>query len=160
MRGNECANCLKHYPYSNPGIHKTKLYGITQVALFSSPSNVYKMAPLTATQAREDTRLVEKIRVVVHTGHALDQSDNHWSLYLLLRDGGSVRVNMATEYEETEGRLEWSNLQYLLTNSALHHWDYPAVQPIQVLHVARSIYDRNRHRYCFSGGGSGCRFWV
>lgn len=118
------------------------------------------MAPLTATQAREDTRVVEKIRVVVHTGHALDQSDNHWSIYLLLQDEGSVRVNMATEYEEIEGRLEWSNLQYLLTNSALHYWDYPAVQPIQVLHVARSIYDRNRHRYCFSGGGSGCRFWV
>jgi hypothetical protein len=119
------------------------------------------MAPLTAIQVQEDTRRIERIRVVVHTGNALDHSDNHWSIYLLLHGGGSVRVNMMTpEYGVAEGRLEWLNLQYPLPNSALQWWDFPVTQAIQVLHVARTIYRNNRQQYLFSGGDSGCRHWV
>lgn len=118
------------------------------------------MAPLTAEQVRQDSRGVSDIRVVVHTGGAKDESDNHWSIYLLLRSGGSVRANMVTGYGETEGRLEWSDLAYPLTNSAIKHWDFQVAMDTEVQHVARTIYQYNRHRYQFSGGGSGCRFWV
>ncbi|KAN0083906.1 hypothetical protein V8E54_002994 [Elaphomyces granulatus] len=119
------------------------------------------MAPLTANQAQQDTRRVEKIRVVVHTGYALDQSDNHWSIYLLLQDGGSVRANMVTkEYGHPGGYLVWSDLEYDLTNSAIQHWDFPVTQAITVQNVATTIYRNNRHLYHFSGGGSGCRYWV
>uniref|UniRef100_A0A093VZM0 Ribonuclease 3 n=1 Tax=Talaromyces marneffei PM1 TaxID=1077442 RepID=A0A093VZM0_TALMA len=90
------------------------------------------MAPLTPNQAQQDTRRIEAIRVVVHIGQALDQSDNHWSIYLLIRGGGSVRANMATEYGATEGHLDWFDLEYGLTNSAIHHWDIPVTQAIQV----------------------------
>lgn len=118
------------------------------------------MAPLTPNQAQQDTRRIAAIRVVVHIGQALDQSDNHWSIYLLIQGGGSVRANMATEYGATEGHLDWFNLEYGLTNSAIHHWDIPVTQAIQVLYIARTIYTKGRHRYHFSGGGSGCRYWV
>ncbi|KKZ65485.1 hypothetical protein EMCG_08675 [[Emmonsia] crescens] len=119
------------------------------------------MAPLAAEQVQQDTRHVSYIRVVVHTaGGAKDGYDNHWSIYLLLQWGESVRANIATDYGETAGRLEWSNLGYLLTTSAIKHWDFPVAMAIEVQHVARTIYLYNRHQYQFSGGGSGCRFWV
>lgn len=118
------------------------------------------MVNLNASQVLADTRRVSCIRVVVHAGAAIDGSDNHWSIYLLLQPGGSVRVNMVTDYGEIEGRLEWSDLAYLLTTSAIQHWDIPATMAIEVRHVADTIYRNSRHRYQFSGGGSGCRFWV
>jgi ferric iron reductase protein FhuF len=118
------------------------------------------MVNLNENQVLADARPISHIRVVVHTGAATDGSDNHWSIYLLLRAGGSVRVNMVTDYGEIDGRLEWSNLTYLLTNSAIRHWDYPVIMAIEVRHVADTIYRNFRHRYQFSGGGSGCRFWV
>jgi len=119
------------------------------------------MSPLTASEAQQDIRFVEKIRVVVHTGYALDQSDNHWSIYLLLQDGGSVRANMvSSEYGVTVGRLDWSYLQYALSTSAIQHWDFQVTPVIQVLTIATTIYENNRHQYRFSGGGSGCRYWV
>lgn len=118
------------------------------------------MVNLNPNQVLADTRRVSCIRVVVHAGAATDGSDNHWSLYLLLQHGGSVRVNMVTDYGDIDGRLEWSDLAYLLTNSAIQHWDFPVTLAIEVRHVADTIYRNSRHQYQFSGGGSGCRFWV
>ncbi|KAJ5712965.1 uncharacterized protein N7483_010146 [Penicillium malachiteum] len=118
------------------------------------------MVNLTPSQALADIRRVNYIRVVVHAGAAIDGSDNHWSIYLLLQSGGSVRVNMVTDYGDINGRLEWTDLAYLLTTSAIQHWDFPVTMAIEVRHVADTIYRNRRHQYQFSGGGSGCRFWV
>ena len=115
---------------------------------------------LNANQVLADTRRVGYIRVVVHAGAATDGSDNHWSIYLLLQAGGSVRVNMVTDYGDIDGRVEWSDLTYLLTNSAIQYWDFPVTMAIEVRHVADTIYRNFRHQYQFSGGRSGCRFWV
>lgn len=109
------------------------------------------MVNLNINQVLTDPRSVSHIRVVVHAGPATDESDNHWSLYLLLRAGGSVRVNMVTNYGEIDGRLEWSYLEYLLTNSAIRYWDFPVRMAIQVQHVADTIYRNSRHQYQFSG---------
>lgn len=118
------------------------------------------MVNLTPSQVLADTRRVNYIRVVVHAGAATDGFDNHWSIYLLLQSGGSVRVNMVTDYGDINGRLEWTDLAYLLTTSAIQHWDFPVTMAIEVRHVADIIYRNRRHQYQFSGGGSGCRFWV
>ena len=46
----------------------------------------------------DDRRVVTQARVVVHTTGPLSpntlMSDNHWSIYLLLTGGGSLRLNM------------------------------------------------------------------
>lgn len=109
-----------------------------------------------------DTRLVSAIRVVVHTTGAAGPtiSDNHWSIYLLLRNGGSMRVNMRTDPGYVNGILEWTELQYTLTNSSVRHWDYPVLGNVRVCDIARLLYGAKRNQYDMSGGGSGCRYWV
>lgn len=118
------------------------------------------MVALSPNDVINDVRRVSHIRVVVHVGGAIDGSDNHWSIYLLVGSGESVRANMVTKHGYVDGRLEWSSLPYSLTNSAIAEWSYPVTMAIEVRHVAATIYQFRRHRYQFSGGGSGCRFWV
>lgn len=60
---------------------------------------------LNVSQVLADTRRVSCIRVVVHAGAAIDGSHNHWSIYLLLQPGGSVRVNMVRVWRDREGVL-------------------------------------------------------
>lgn len=118
--------------------------------------------PLTPQAARQDQRVVDSVRVVVHTlGPAGNISDNHWSIYLLLADSqGSIRINMRAEPGDSNGSLSWTKQAYLLTQSAIRHWDFPATQATQVRHIADFIYQQGRHRYNMSGGGSGCRYWM
>jgi len=56
---------------------------------------------------RDDNRIVDKARVVVHTSGAWPSgtmSDNHWSIYLILaNNGGSVRMNMRAEFDDPTG---------------------------------------------------------
>ena len=63
---------------------------------------------LTPQSVLNDTRLVKTVRVVVHTTGPAGPtiSDNHWSIYLLLHAGGSVRLNMAAEEGYINGTLE------------------------------------------------------
>lgn len=75
----------------------------------------------------EDRRIVTQARVVVHTTGPLSLntpiSDNHWSIYLLLAKGGSLRLNMRADWDEdaeawnTEGILDCSIHTYVKTNS-------------------------------------------
>ncbi|KIW16242.1 hypothetical protein PV08_06293 [Exophiala spinifera] len=59
-----------------------------------------------------------------------------------------------------DGILEWTQQAYLLTHSAIRHWDFPGVKRFRVCDVAMHIRDAHRFRYDISGGGSGCRYWV
>lgn len=83
--------------------------------------------PLTPQAVLQDQRRVDFVRVVVHTlgpaGPTI--SDNHWSIYLLLAEGqGSVRMNMRADPGYMNGTLAWTKQAYLLTQSAIRHWDF------------------------------------
>lgn len=112
----------------------------------------------------DDHRIVTHIRVVVHTlgpmGSQSQQSDNHWSIYLLVGNNQSVRINMAAKPGYITGNLEINKYNYVLTNSAVKHWDYETVDGVIVSHIVNLLYSYHRHLYNMSGGGSGCRYWV
>ncbi|KAF2787665.1 hypothetical protein K505DRAFT_287539 [Melanomma pulvis-pyrius CBS 109.77] len=112
----------------------------------------------------EDHRAVTHVRVVVHTtgplGPQSRQSHNHWSIYLLVGNNESVRINMAASPGYITGNLEITPYNYTLTNSAIQHWDYAIINGVVVTHIVRLIYEYRRHLYDMSGGGSGCRYWV
>jgi hypothetical protein len=119
--------------------------------------------PLTPEATTQDQRVVNHVRVVVHTlGPAgPTTSDNHWSIYLLLADGqGSVSMNMRADPGYVNGALSWTRQTYILTQSSIRYWDFPAAQGVQVCYIAGLIYQLGRQRYDMSGGGSGCRYWV
>lgn len=107
--------------------------------------------------------IVTHVRVVAHLSQDFGegQSENHWSIYLLLEGGGaSIRMNMAAaEYGDPAGTLAWTQFQYQLTNSALQHFDYPLAAETRVRDIYGLLYHLGRDRYEFSGGGSGCRYW-
>jgi hypothetical protein len=105
--------------------------------------------------------IVTQARVVTHLSQDLGDgvSENHWSIYLLLENGAAVRMNMAAEYGDPTGRLEWTTYNYQLTNSALFYWDYNLTGGLTVKNVYDLVYHNRRDRYQFSGGGSGCRYW-
>lgn len=104
------------------------------------------MPPIATQSVLNDTRLVRTIRIVVHTTGAAGPtiSDNHWSIYLLLRDGGSVRLNMRAEPGYVNGILEWTEHPYILTISAVNHWDFPVVGQVRVCDIARLLYAAKR----------------
>ncbi|KAF1955280.1 hypothetical protein CC80DRAFT_493202 [Byssothecium circinans] len=87
-------------------------------------------------------------------------SDNHWSIYLLVENNRSVRLNMAAESGYLTGNLNIRPYDYALTTSSIKHWDYKTVPGLSVSHIVGMIYQKGRHLYNMSGGGSGCRYWV
>lgn len=107
-----------------------------------------------------DNRIVTHARVVAHLSQDLGGgvSENHWSVYLLLEDETSIRMNMAAG-DDGIGRLEFTPYNYQLTTSALRHWDYAMVAGVPVSYIYTMTYNFGRDRYQFSGGGSGCRYW-
>ncbi|KAM6479606.1 hypothetical protein HDV62DRAFT_393470 [Trichoderma sp. SZMC 28011] len=114
---------------------------------------------------QNDSRIVESVRVVVHTtgwlGPGTTMSDNHWSIYLVLTGcKDSVRFNMRADYGDPKGILDCSSLSYTLPKSALRHWDYQLRGNISVAHIYQLVIRYRRDEYRMSGGGSGCRFWV
>ncbi|KAH9221294.1 hypothetical protein DL95DRAFT_382182 [Leptodontidium sp. 2 PMI_412] len=102
-----------------------------------------------------DNAIVTHVRVVAHVSQVVGGiSENHWSIYLLLEGGRkSVRVNMrARELESSTGILEYDEYNYLLSTSALRHWDYQMVGGVTVGMIKYVIAYQGRSRYEFSGG--------
>jgi hypothetical protein len=58
-----------------------------------------------------------------------------WSIYLLVGNNASVRINMAAEPGYVTGNLEINKYSYTLTNSAIKHWDYKTVSGLTVSHI-------------------------
>ena len=118
---------------------------------------------ISPAEAENDSRKVEKVRIVVHSLGAAGptMSDNHWSIYLLLENNqGSVRINMSARPGFIDGNLLWTKQVYLLTNSTIRHWDFSTAATFRVCDIAKHIRDTRRFHYDMSGGGSGCRYWV
>ena len=70
---------------------------------------------------------VTTVRVVVHTmGHvqANPRSENHWTIYLLLQSMESVQVNFRVGGAGEDDRMTIEHRSYVLSNSALEHWDF------------------------------------
>ncbi|KAH6696534.1 hypothetical protein BKA61DRAFT_249115 [Leptodontidium sp. MPI-SDFR-AT-0119] len=118
--------------------------------------------PSSQNNVSKDDATVSHARVVAHVSQVVGGiSENHWSIYLLLQGGLSVRMNMrAGIIDDTDtGTLEFNEYTYQLTASALKYWDYEMVPKVTVKMVKDVIYYRGRDQYQFSGGGSGCRYW-
>lgn len=90
------------------------------------------------TVFRDDNSVVIQIHMVVHTQGAWPNSpmsDNHVSVYLLVGNGRSVRINTATDDNDTRGVLIWSQLGYELSNSSIVYFDYQVVAGLMVAHI-------------------------
>ena len=105
-----------------------------------------------ATSSIIPTLVVETVRVVAHTmgpvvpGGQLSQ--NHWSIYLLIESGGSVRLNMTiTGPSDDTGKFSVTRHQYTETMSAVRYFDFATVNNITVGHILRVIQEKTRHRY-------------
>ena len=109
---------------------------------------------------------VVKLRVVAHTmgpvvpGGQLSQ--NHWSIYLLSPDGGSVRLNMEwiRGAANDKGKFTVTKHAYAKTNSAVRIFDYDVVSGTKVQSFLKIIGDKKRQNYKMTPTGVGCRFWV
>jgi hypothetical protein len=116
-----------------------------------------------------NTATFSTIRVVVHNTGAWEgtpHSNNHVSVYLILDQQTadqqrSIHVDMRTDDGDTRGQLQWNMCSFLLSSSAIRNWDYHLIQPMKVSDLYNwTRYQWGYHRYNFSGGGSGCHYWV
>ena len=73
---------------------------------------------------------------------------------------GAVRVNITTEQDDPTGVLVWSKEPYQLSNSSIIHFDYQLRYTVRVSALYNHIRQWGLQRYVFSGGGSGCRYWM
>ncbi|EHY60709.1 hypothetical protein ABEF92_000304 [Exophiala dermatitidis] len=89
-------------------------------------------------------------------------SQNHWSIYLIIKGGGSVRLNMETDPTpgKHEGIFKVTRHQYEMTTSCVRHWDCPATDNITVGRILKLIGEKRRNRYRMTPTGVGCRHWV
>lgn len=46
---------------------------------------------------------------------------------------------MRAEPGHIDGNLEWTKQAYLLTNSAIRHWDFPKAQTFRICNVAKHL---------------------
>lgn len=75
-------------------------------------------------------------------------SDNHRFIYLLLSDNqGSMNDH-----------FNWIKQAYLLSSSAIRHWDFLTSQDVQVCQIVNHIYLLGRQRYKISGDESDYRY--
>lgn len=118
---------------------------------------------------KTDRRQFKVIRVIVHSSNVWPSgiSENHVSVYLIIpgQSAGepekSVRINMQTAPNDVRGFLVWERHNYTMSNSRLAHKDYELGGWMEVRTLYNLIRDTwHLYRYEFSGGGSGCRFWV
>jgi hypothetical protein len=110
----------------------------------------------------ENTKKFKHMRFVVHTTGAWPTSGlsgNHISIFLLLPNQESVRINMKTDSNDIKGVLVWSEHDYQTSSSEITHQDYECVE-MEVRQFYNAIrYIWAMHRYQFSAGGSGCHYW-
>lgn len=86
-------------------------------------------------------------------------SDNHVSVFLPI-GGGAVRLNMVAEEGYILGDLVWSWESYVVSRSEITHFEIGLGSPLTLRTLYSYIIQWGLHRYTFSGGGSGCRYWV
>src|SRR6218665_2980128 len=127
------------------------------------------------TEIIEDL-IVRSVRVVVHKagGSAMGVDVNHWSIYLLLDDSRSVRLNMnyrtiddwPISYQLPEGadhgepgEIKVTHHRYNLVHSAITHWDVRCRGEYKVEDYIGLLRRKGRHYYTMAVGGSGCRHW-
>ncbi|MCJ1440496.1 MAG: hypothetical protein MMC23_000980 [Stictis urceolatum] len=109
---------------------------------------------------------VIKLRVVAHTmGPVIpggQVSQNHWSFYLLIPDGGSVRINMEWKPDSPDdrGKLGIIKHTYAQTTSAVRTFDYDVHRNARVASFLQIIGNKRRQNYKMTPTGVGCRFWV
>ena len=116
------------------------------------------MVLMSRNQVLHDPRQVMSVRVVVHHGDAINNSDNHWSIYLMLWCGGCVRLNIVNTALGAE--LQWSDHDYLVARSAIDYWEFAVAEPFVVSDVADAVYEFERNRYLFARTGSGLVGWM
>ncbi|KAJ4621268.1 hypothetical protein HRR85_001478 [Exophiala dermatitidis] len=80
-------------------------------------------------------------------------SQNHWSIYLIIKGGGSVRLNMETDPTpgKHEGIFKVTRHQYEMTTSCVRHWDCPATDNITVGRILKLIGEKRRNRLTIIG---------
>lgn len=123
--------------------------------------NTYEMASSNIPQI-----IVTKVRIVAHTmgpvapGGQLSQ--NHWSIYLLSPDGGSVRLNMewVPGTADDKGKLSVTKHAYAHTTSAVKVFDYEVAKDSKVQAFLQTLRNKKRQNYKMTSTGVGCRFWV
>lgn len=114
---------------------------------------------------RQDLREIVSVRLIIHAttiGPNSGISENHVTTYLIIEDSDeAVRIDMRTYLPDIRGVLVWSRREHQVSNSALTFKDYPVHSRVRVRDVYKAIRDEwFLHRYLFSGGGSGCRYWA
>jgi hypothetical protein len=62
--------------------------------------------------------------------------------------------------DDPSGILVWSREAYQLSSSQITHSDYRLRYTMQISALYAWVRQWGLQRYVFSGGGSGCRFWV
>lgn len=106
------------------------------------------------------------VRVVCHTLGPVQSggqlSQNHWSIYLLTPDNGSVRLNMewVPGSANDKGTFSITRHLYAMTNSAVKVFDYQVANGMKVSNFFTSLRDKKRQNYNMTPTGVGCRFWV
>ncbi|KAK6347927.1 hypothetical protein TWF718_005747 [Orbilia javanica] len=128
-----------------------------------------------STEIPEDS-IVIAVRVVVHRTEAISsgRSSNHWSIYLVLNDNKSVRLNMRDKTRQEwpypvpagagygdPATLDITVHEYSHPHSTLCYWDcQPSSNRLKVRDFVNFLLRNNRTYYTMAVGGSGCRFWV
>ena len=99
---------------------------------------------MTGTEALADNKRIRSLRVIVETAGTLTPkySGNHWSLYLVISENSSVRLNIAgTGPGDRKDTLCWFKLNYIKSFSELAHGEVFPTLPLRVMDVAKLVYD-------------------
>jgi hypothetical protein len=118
------------------------------------------MTPATST----DNQIISCVRLMVHSVglDSTNRSWNHWTIYLILQEGGSVRLNMFGDPENGSfiGLFTTRSSEYSSSTSSIANFDYTPCSGLRVGQCIQLIERNGRTRYQMTDAGKGCRYWV
>jgi hypothetical protein len=84
---------------------------------------------------RNNNKTFTWLRFVIHTTGLWPTSglsDNHASVFAILENNQSVRINMKTDANDIKGVLVWSEHDYELSTSTIRYQDYRLAKEITI----------------------------
>lgn len=144
----------------------------SRLSAFVDNSKVHSATPPFAMSGAATSDLpipelnVTTVRVVAHLVSPLvpggQVSQNHWSIYLVISSGGSVRLNMewVSGTAGDEGTFTVKRHFYATSKTAIRVFDYDVPPGTKVESFLGIVREKKRHSYNMTPTGAGCRFWV
>ncbi|KAK1149813.1 hypothetical protein N8T08_003364 [Aspergillus melleus] len=119
--------------------------------------------------AQQNEMMGQVVRWVDAACHErLPQGGNHWSLYLIIGENFSVRIDITPSYVVPSASIPGGSKANMIVSLLEDAFSRPTEKVVKldvpddstVRELVNLLIQHGRHKYEFNGQGQGCRYWT